>query len=94
MHIYHTEGRFALRPIKIANDGTKMDLEFHWFKPATRGRKDRLHIMELPESSRNLIHGGDENVHSRYDPETPMLVHLLTSGGRFTISVPFISSIS
>ncbi|OAX77409.1 hypothetical protein ACJ72_08293 [Emergomyces africanus] len=83
LHRLHTNGRFALQPIKLSEDQTKLTLRFYWLPrpdlPARRSLRDRAHIDDnLTELPRHLnIHNsithrpvcsGDEIILETSDP--------------------------
>jgi hypothetical protein len=83
LHNFHTEGAFALRPVRITADKTQLELEFHWLKRQVRDSRSTVDLLELPMSSRDLT----ESEHGQYlcylDHGVPTR---LVSGTKFTMT--------
>lgn len=84
LHRFHTEGAFALRPVRMSDDNTQLELEFHWLSRQQRDSKARIDLMEQPLSSRNRTDSGPGFRFCRFD--NPMDSTLLVSGTRFTMT--------
>ncbi|KLJ06300.1 hypothetical protein EMPG_10284 [Blastomyces silverae] len=84
-HRLHTNGRFALQPIKLSDDQTKLTLRFYWLPkpdlPVRRSLRDRPHIddnlVELPRHLKihnvitdSPVRSGDEVILETSDPNT------------------------
>ena len=84
LHRFHTEGAFALRPIRMSDDKTQLELEFHWLVRQQRDSAERVDLMEQPLSSRDLSYSRRELIACRFDDVTKPT--LLVSGTRFTMT--------
>lgn len=83
LHNFHSEGAFALRPVRITADKTQLELEFHWLKRQVRDSKVMVDLLELPMSSRNLKESGHGQFLCYLDNGVPTR---LVSGQRFTMT--------
>jgi hypothetical protein len=83
LHHFHSEGAFALRPVRITEDKTQLELEFHWLVRQERDSKARVDLLEQPLSSRNRKDSGDGYVFFRIDNTDGTR---LVSGTRFTMT--------
>jgi hypothetical protein len=84
---FHSAARFALRPIQLSDDKTKLELEFHWLVVEERNRQDEVDIMDEPLSSASrLSAGGGYGPLDRIDPTDDTIRLPLVSGTRFTMS--------
>jgi hypothetical protein len=82
LHNFHTEGAFALRPLRITADKTQLELEFHWLKRQVRDPRATVDLLELPMSSRGLL-GSELGQHLCFmDNGVPTR---LVSGKKFTM---------
>ncbi|KAL6158937.1 hypothetical protein ACJQWK_03074 [Exserohilum turcicum] len=87
LHRFHSAARFALRPIQLSDDKTKLELEFHWLFVEERNRHDKVDIMHEPLSSAGrLSAGGGYGPLDRIDPNNDTIYLPLVSGTRFTMS--------
>jgi hypothetical protein len=82
LHQFHTEGAFALRPIRITADKSQLELEFHWLKRQVRDSKATVDLLELPTSSRDLLGSGIGQYLCYMDHGAPTQ---LVSGTKFTM---------
>ena len=80
---FHSEGAFALRPVRITADKTQLELEFHWLKRQVRDPKVMVDLLELPMSSRDLKESADGEFLCYLDNGVPTR---LVSGQRFTMT--------
>jgi len=86
LHRYHTYGLFALRPVRETNDGTQLEVEFHWLPPQERAKDTRMNLMDVPPSSHGLTGTGAPGQYFiRYD-DGPLNPTPLQSGTRFTMT--------
>jgi hypothetical protein len=79
LHRFYSDGAFALRPIQISNDKTKLELEFHWLVIEER-KPDAMNLLDRPQSSLARRESG-----KGYGPFLRYAT-LLTSGTRFTMT--------
>lgn len=87
LHRYHSAARFALRPIQLSDDKTKLELEFHWLVVEGRKRQDEVNIMDEPLSSAGRLSAGrGYGPLDRIDPNDDTIRIPLVSGTRFTMS--------
>ncbi|KAF2450490.1 hypothetical protein P171DRAFT_348345 [Karstenula rhodostoma CBS 690.94] len=82
LHNFHTEGAFALRPIRITADKTQLELEFHWLKRQVRDSKKPVDLLDLPMSSRDLLTSEHGQCFCYMDNGAPTQ---LVSGQKFTM---------
>lgn len=84
LHRFHSEGAFALRPVRKSDDNTQLELEFHWLARQQRDSNVKLDLMEQPLSSRGLTDSGIGYLACRFMNATNPT--LLVSGARFTMT--------
>ncbi|PVI05875.1 hypothetical protein DM02DRAFT_682800 [Periconia macrospinosa] len=84
VHRFHSQGAFALRPVRKAADNTQLELEFHWLKRQVREKTDTVDIMEPPMSSRDLKLSEIGEFLCRWDGDQSPPTQLF-SGYRFTM---------
>jgi len=84
LHRWHSEGAFALRPVRMSNDKTRLELEFHWLAQQQRDPTASVDLMEQPASSRDLPYSRRGAVCCRFEDVTKPT--LLISGTRFTMT--------
>jgi hypothetical protein len=84
LHRFHSEGRFALRPVRMSADKTQLDLEFRWLAVQERATGVLVHLQEEPLSSRDRTHSGAGNAFFRLD-DTDSPIRLV-SGTAFTMT--------
>ena len=83
LHRFHSEGAFALRPVRMSDDKTQLELEFHWLVRQQRDSRTKVDLMEQPLSSRDRTESQRGYTFCRFgDSAIPAL---LTSGMRFTM---------
>ncbi|KAL1607695.1 hypothetical protein SLS60_002630 [Paraconiothyrium brasiliense] len=80
---FHTEGAFALRPVRITADKTQLELEFHWLKRQVRDSRATVDLSELPMSSRGLTDSGHGQYLCYLDNGVPTRI---VSGKKFTMT--------
>lgn len=83
LHNFHTEGAFALRPVRITADKTQLELEFHWLKRQVRDARAMVDLRDLPMSSRGLKDSGHGQFLCFMDNGVPTQ---LVSGHRFIMT--------
>lgn len=83
LHNFHTEGAFALRPVRITADKTQLELEFHWLKRHVRDARAMVDLRDLPMSSRGLKDSGHGQFLCFMDNGVPTQ---LVSGHRFIMT--------
>jgi len=83
LHRFHSEGAFALRPVRISDDKTQLELEFHWLARQERDSSAMVDLLEEPLSSRNRKDSGNGYQFCRFDDANPTL---LVSGTKFTMT--------
>jgi hypothetical protein len=82
---FHSAGRFALRPIQMSNDKTKLELEFHWL--VGEERSDKVDLLDEPLSSFGRHSAGrGYGPLDRIDPDNDTIRFQLVSGTRFMLS--------
>lgn len=82
LHRFHSEGAFALRPVRMSDDKTQLELEFHWLARQERVSSARVDLLEKPLSSRDRTDSGDGYQFCRHDAKPTLLV----SGTRFILT--------
>ena len=83
LHRFHSEGAFALRPIRMSDDKTQLELEFHWLARAERDSSVKMDLLEEPLSSRDRDGAGGGFQFCRFDKAGATL---LVSGTKFTMT--------
>ncbi len=83
LHRFHSEAAFALRPVRMSEDKTKLELEFHWLARETREPSTKVDLLKEPQSSRDRKDSGKGYQFCRVADSPPSL---LTSGTRFTMT--------
>jgi hypothetical protein len=84
-HRLHSIGAFALRPVRITQDKTQLELEFHWLARREREAMARIGLLDPPDSTRG-------RTSSRHDYErlgrldSPSSLTLLETGTKFTMT--------
>ncbi|KAF2187521.1 hypothetical protein K469DRAFT_569572 [Zopfia rhizophila CBS 207.26] len=81
LHRFHSAGAFALRPVHKSDDGTRLELEFHWLVVQQRDPAVELDLLTEPLSSRDRIESSDQFWFARRDENGT--VSRLCSGDRF-----------
>ncbi|KAI9691941.1 MAG: hypothetical protein M1822_008014 [Bathelium mastoideum] len=84
---FHSEGAFALRPVRMSNDKTQLELEFHWLARQQRDSTVRVDLREQPLSSRNRTDSEFGITFCRFENSakpTPLI-----SGTRFTMTTNY-----
>jgi hypothetical protein len=84
LHRFHSESAFALRPVRMSDDKTQLELEFHWLARQQRDSTAKVDLMEQPLSSRDRADSQRGFVSCRFDDPTKPT--LLVSGTRFTMT--------
>lgn len=84
LHRFHFEGAFALRPVRMSDDKTKLELEFHWLARQQRASTAKVDLMEQPLSSRDRTDSQRGFAFCRFDNSTKPTP--LVSGTRFTMT--------
>jgi hypothetical protein len=51
-HKVHSTGAFAFRPLRMKEDKTELELEFHWLPRPIRESMAKMGLLDLPESTR------------------------------------------
>lgn len=52
-HRFHSESAFTLRPVRMSDNKTQLELEFHWLAQQQRDSTAKVDLMEQPLSSRD-----------------------------------------
>jgi len=87
LHRFHSNGAFALRPIQISDDKTKLELEFHWLEIEERELGTGINLLDRPQSSQARTRSGKGyGPFIRYDTGDNGDFTPLESGTRFTMS--------
>ncbi|KAJ4299170.1 hypothetical protein N0V90_004414 [Kalmusia sp. IMI 367209] len=83
LHRFHSDGAFALRPIRMSDDNTQLELEFHWLARKKRDSRAMVDLKEEPMSSCDLNGSGNDCQFCRFDNGD---LTRLVSGTRFTMT--------
>lgn len=84
LHRFHAKGAFALRPVRILEDKTQLELEFHWLAWQQRDSTTRVDLREQPLSSRGRTDSKRGIEFFRFEDATNPTP--LFSGTRFVIT--------
>ena len=84
LHRFHSEGAFALRPVRMSDDKTQLELEFHWLARQQRDSTAKVDLMEQPLSSRGRTDSQHGFLFCRFDNSTKPTP--LVSGTKFTMT--------
>ncbi|KAJ4285961.1 hypothetical protein N0V90_013527 [Kalmusia sp. IMI 367209] len=83
VHGFHTKCLFALRPVRMTTDKTKLELEFHWIKKQVRDPVTKVDLQEEPQSTKGLT---DSTPCEWLARKEGGVVKIITSGDRFTMT--------
>ncbi len=84
LHRFHSQGAFALRPVRMSEDKTRLELEFHWLARQQRELRTRVDLRVKPISSRDWWDpSGLFAMSGHEDPRRPTF---LSSGARFVMT--------
>lgn len=84
LHRFHSEGAFALRPVRMSADNTRLELEFYWLPRQVRGPSAKVDLIEMPVSSRGRKCSGPGEKFVRWEEDKDPVQ--LSSGFRFTMT--------
>ena len=83
-HRLHTRGAFALRPVRMRQDKTELELEFHWLARRERETMARMGLLDRPASTRGRNCAGPNQWLFRLNDDGSAVQ--LETGYRFTIT--------
>ena len=84
LHCFHSEGAFALRSVRISDDKTQLELEFHWLARQQRDSTAKVDLRDEPLSSRDRTDSRAGVTFCRF--EDSMKPTPLISGTRFMMT--------
>jgi HNH endonuclease len=84
-HALQKKGTFALRPVRMSQDKTQLELEFHWLARRERKVTEMMDLLDTPEPTRDRTYSmSDAEQMFRVTP--PGVGEFIKSGRRFVMT--------
>src|SRR6202012_5736148 len=86
VHRIHARGAFALRPVRMSQDKTQLELEFHWLARRERETWARMSLLDPPPTTRGRTFSLSpwETIVPLPDGDTP--TYRIRSGDKFMMT--------